>query len=597
MASSQRTGLRRGLTHYGDPDFALYLRRSFARSMGYGEAMLERPVVGICNTASGFNNCHRLLPELIEAVERGVLAAGGLPLQFPTISLGEPFLSPTSLMFRNLMSMDVEEMIRAQPMDAVRAGRRLRQDRAGALMGALSADKPALLVVAGPMMTGRYREARLGACTDCRRFWAEYRGGRIDEPEIRRIETRLATTAGTCPVMGTASTMACLAETLGMTLPGTATIPAVHADRLRAGEASGMRAVALAQGGGPTPRQIVTPAAVENALSVLLAIGGSTNGILHLTAIAGRAGIEVPLQRFNELSDRTPVLVDLKPTGPHYMEDLFAAGGLGAVLRELQPLLHLETTSVTGETLRARLEGEPDWVDRSVVRPFAEPVSEVGGLVALFGSLAPGGAILKRSAADARLFEHEGRAVVFESLEDLAARIDDPDLEVTPDDVLVLQNAGPKSGTGMPEAGYLPIPAKLARAGVKDMIRISDARMSGTAFGTIVLHVTPEAARRRPARAGPQRRSDPVERRRASARPAGGRRRARPPARRVARSTPSARARLRKALPRSRPAGGSGLRLRFPAGVTAGLNTSALSGRRGPGRHAPTPQCRAQAIC
>jgi dihydroxy-acid dehydratase len=494
MTTSEKTGLRRGLTHYGDPDFALYLRRSFARSMGYGEALLERPVIGICNTASGFNNCHRLLPELIASVERGVLAAGGLPLVFPTISLGEPFLSPTSLMFRNLMSMDVEEMIRAQPMDAVVLVGGCDKTVPALLMGALSADKPALLLVAGPMMTGRYREARLGACTDCRRFWAEYRGGGIDEPEIRRIETRLATTAGTCPVMGTASTMACLAETLGMTLPGTATIPAVHADRLRAGEASGMRAVALAGGGAPTPPQIVTADAVENALSVLLAIGGSTNGILHLTAIAGRAGIEVPLQRFNELSDRTPVLVDLKPTGPHYMEDLFAAGGLGAVLRELQPLLQLDTVSVTGESLRARLDGEPDWVDRSVVRPLAEPVAEVGGLVALFGSLAPGGAILKRSAADARLFEHEGRAVVFESLEDLAARVDDPELEVTPDDVLVLQNAGPKSGTGMPEAGYLPIPARLARAGVKDMIRISDARMSGTAFGTIVLHVTPEAA-------------------------------------------------------------------------------------------------------
>jgi dihydroxy-acid dehydratase len=494
MTKSEKTGLRRGLTHYGDPDFALYLRRSFARSMGYGEAMLERPVVGICNTASGFNNCHRLLPELIEAVERGVLAAGGLPLVFPTISLGEPFLSPTSLMFRNLMSMDVEEMIRAQPMDAVVLVGGCDKTVPALLMGALSADKPALLVVAGPMMTGRYREARLGACTDCRRFWAEYRGGRIDEPEIRRIEARLATTAGTCPVMGTASTMACLAETLGMTLPGTAAIPAVHADRLRAGEASGIRAVALAQKGGPRPRQIVTPDAVENALRVLLAIGGSTNGILHLAAIAGRAGIDIPLDRFNELSDCTPVLVDLKPTGPHYMEDLFAAGGLGAVLRELQPLLKLETTSVMGETLRERLESAPDWVDRSVVRPFAEPISGVGGLVALFGSLAPGGAILKRSAADARLFEHEGRAVVFASLENLAARIDDPDLDVTPADVLVLQNAGPKSGTGMPEAGYLPIPAKLARAGVKDMIRISDARMSGTAFGTIVLHVTPETA-------------------------------------------------------------------------------------------------------
>jgi dihydroxy-acid dehydratase len=493
MTKPEKTGLRRGLTHYGDPDFALYLRRSFARSMGYGEAMLERPVVGVCNTASGFNNCHRLLPELIEAVKRGVLAAGGLPLEFPTISLGEPFLSPTSLMFRNLMSMDVEEMIRAQPMDAVVLVGGCDKTVPALLMGALSADKPAILVVAGPMMTGRYREARLGACTDCRRFWAEYRGGRIDEPEIRRIETRLATTAGTCPVMGTASTMACLAETLGMTLPGTATIPAVHADRLRAGEASGMRAVALARE-GLTPRQIVTSAAVENALAVLLAIGGSTNGILHLTAIAGRAGIDVSLGRFNELSDRTPVLVDLKPTGPHYMEDLFAAGGLGAVLRELAPALHLDAASVTGETLAARLEGEPDWVDRGVVRPFDQPVSEVGGLIALFGSLAPGGAILKRSAADARLFEHEGRAVVFQSLEDLAARIDDPDLEVTPDDVLVLQNAGPKSGTGMPEAGYLPIPAKLAHSGVKDMIRISDARMSGTAFGTIVLHVTPEAA-------------------------------------------------------------------------------------------------------
>jgi dihydroxy-acid dehydratase len=494
MTKSEPTGLRRGLTHYGDSDFALYLRRSFARSMGYGEAMLERPVVGICNTASGFNNCHRLLPELIEAVKRGVLAAGGLPLEFPTISLGEPFLSPTSLMFRNLMSMDVEEMIRAQPMDAAVLVGGCDKTLPALLMGALSGDKPAILVVAGPMMTGRYREARLGACTDCRRFWAEYRGGRIDELEIRRIETRLATTAGTCPVMGTASTMACIAETLGMTLPGTATIPAVHADRLRAGEASGMRAVALAREGHPTPRQIVTPDAIENALRVLLAIGGSTNGILHLSAIAGRAGIEVPLHRLNELSDETPVLVDLKPTGPHYMEDLFAAGGLGAVLRELQPLLHPETISVAGDTLGARLEDAPDWVDRSVVRSLDQPISEVGGLVALFGSLAPGGAILKRSAADTRLFEHEGRAVVFEDLEDLAARIDDPDLDAAPDDVLVLQNAGPKSGTGMPEAGYLPIPGKLARAGVKDMIRISDARMSGTAFGTIVLHVTPEAA-------------------------------------------------------------------------------------------------------
>jgi dihydroxy-acid dehydratase len=493
MPTSRTTGLGRGLTHYGDPDFALYLRRSFARSMGYSDAMLARPVVGITNTASGFNNCHRHLPELIAAVERGVLAAGGLPLTFPTISLGEPFVSPTSLMFRNLMSMDVEEMIRAQPMDAVVLVGGCDKTVPALLMGALAADRPAILVVAGPMMTSRYRDERLGACTDCRRYWAQYRAGRIERAEIERIETRLATTAGTCPVMGTASTMACIAETLGMTLPGTAAIPAVHADRLRAAEASGAHAVTLACQ-GPRPREVVTEAAISNALRVLLAIGGSTNGILHLAAIAGRAGLPLALDAFNGVSDATPVLVDLKPTGPHYMEDFFAAGGLGAVLRELKPLLDLDAPTVTGESLASRLDGEAPWVDRGVIRPLADPRQPQGGLVALFGSLAPGGAILKRSAADARLFEHEGRAVVFGSLEELSARIDDQGLDVTPDDVLVLQNAGPKSGSGMPEAGYLPIPGKLARHGVKDMIRISDARMSGTAFGTIVLHVTPEAA-------------------------------------------------------------------------------------------------------
>jgi dihydroxy-acid dehydratase len=493
MTGTNKTGLARGLTHYGDPDFALYLRRSFARSMGYSDAMLARPVIGITNTASGFNNCHRHLPELIAAVERGVLAAGGLPITFPTISLGEPFVNPTSLMFRNLMSMDVEEMIRAQPMDAVVLVGGCDKTVPALLMGALAADRPAILVVAGPMMTSRHREERLGACTDCRRYWAQYRAGEISRAEIERVETRLATTAGTCPVMGTASTMACIAETLGMTLPGTAAIPAVHADRLRAAEASGAYAVTLARE-GPRPREVVTAAAISNALRVLLAIGGSTNGILHLAAIAGRAGLPLALDAVNSVSDGTPVLVDLKPTGPHYMEDFFAAGGLGAVLRELKPLLDLDAPTVTGDTLAARLDGESPWVDRSVIRPLAEPRQAQGGLVALFGSLAPGGAILKRSAADARLFEHEGRAVVFASLEDLSARIDDPGLDVTPDDVLILQNAGPKSASGMPEAGYLPIPGKLARQGVKDMIRISDARMSGTAFGTIVLHVTPEAA-------------------------------------------------------------------------------------------------------
>ncbi|HKW55599.1 MAG TPA: dihydroxy-acid dehydratase [Stellaceae bacterium] len=487
-------GLARGLTNYGDRDFALYLRRSFAKSMGYSAAMLAKPVIGIANTASGFNNCHRLVPELVDAVKRGVLAAGALPIEFPTISLGEVYLNPTSLMFRNLMSVDTEEMIRAQPMDAVVLVGGCDKTVPAQLMGAASANVPAIQLVTGPMMTGPYRGERLGACTDCRRFWARFRAGEIGRQEIDEVEGRLATTAGTCAVMGTASTMASIAEALGMMLPGTAAIPAVHADRLRAAEASGAAAVKLAQA-KLTPDRIITQRSVGNALRVLLAIGGSTNAILHLTAIAGRVGVDIPLKQLNELSDATPVLVDLKPTGPHYMEDLFAAGGIGAVLRELKPLLHLDCLTVTGETLGQRLaEGEGAYVDRKVVRPLEQPLQPQGGLVALFGSLAPKGAILKRSAADAKLFEREGRAVVFSSLEDLAKRIDDPALDVTPEDFLVLQNAGPTSASAMPEAGYLPIPGKLARAGVKDMVRISDARMSGTAYGTVVLHVSPDAA-------------------------------------------------------------------------------------------------------
>jgi dihydroxy-acid dehydratase len=489
---SRRTGLDARLTNYGDPDFARYLRRSFAKSMGYSSEMLDRPIVGIATSASGFNNCHRLMPELSEAVKRGVLAAGGLPLEFPTISLGEVFLSPTSLVFRNLMAMDVEEMIRAQPMSAVVLIGGCDKTVPAQLMGALSADMPAIHLVVGPMMTGRYRGERLGACTDCRRFWARYRSGEVSAEEISAVEDTLAVTAGTCAVMGTASTMACLTEALGMSLPGSAAMPAVHADRLRVAEATGAEAVRLS-GNGSAPRQIVTRESIENALRVLLAIGGSTNAVIHLAAIAGRVGLTVDLRRLNELSDSTPVLVDLKPTGQHYMEDFHAAGGVGAVLQELRPLLHLQCRSVTGQILEERLRERPAFVDHAVIRSCDEPFQRTGGLIALFGNLAPNGAILKRSAADARLFEHEGRAVVFTGLEDLAARIDDPDLDVTPDDVLVLQNAGP-IGAGMPEAGYLPIPAKLARAGVKDMVRISDARMSGTAFGTVILHVSPECA-------------------------------------------------------------------------------------------------------
>ncbi|HLA21786.1 MAG TPA: dihydroxy-acid dehydratase [Pseudolabrys sp.] len=492
--SDKPTGIEHGLTNYGDRDFSLYLRRSFARSMGYSNAMLKKPVVGIAYTPSGFNNCHRHFPELLDAVKRGVLAAGALPMAFPTISLGEVFLSPTSMKFRNLMSMDTEEMIRAQPMDAVVLMGGCDKTVPAQLMGAVSAGRPAVMLVGGPMMTGRHRGERLGACTDCRRFWAQYRAGKIDEAEINEIEGKLAVTAGTCAVMGTASTMACLVEALGMILPGTAAIPAVHADRLRAAEATGALAVKLI-GSKLTPDRIINKKSIENAFRVLLAIGGSTNAVIHLAAIAGRAGVPVSLQRLNELSDSTPVLVNLKPVGNGYMEDLFAAGGMGALMREIKDLLHLDAITVTGETLGERLAADAGgFVDRSIIAERKAPLEPQGGLVALFGNLAPQGAILKRSAADAKLFELEGKAVVFASLEDLAARIDDPNLDVTADDFLVLQNAGPHSQAAMPEAGYLPIPKKLATKGVKDMVRVSDARMSGTAFGTIVLHVTPDSA-------------------------------------------------------------------------------------------------------
>jgi dihydroxy-acid dehydratase len=493
MGDEPVQGLSRGLTNYGDKDFSVYLRNSFASSMGYSREALNKPIVGIANSFSGFNNCHRHFPELLEAVKRGVLLGGALPIEFPTISLGEVFLSPTSLKFRNLMSMDTEEMVRAQPMDAVVLMGGCDKTVPAQLMGAASANLPAVQLVAGPMMTSRYGEERLGACTDCRRFWGKYRAGEVSTEQINDIEGRLATTAGTCAVMGTASTMACIAETLGMSLPGTAAIPAVHADRLRAAEASG-RAAARMIGQPIRPSEIITEKSVENALRMLLALGGSTNAIVHLTAIAGRLGIKVSLERMNELSDTTPVLVNLKPVGEHYMEDFFFAGGVGAVLRELKPLLHLDTLSVAGETLSDRLERDPGYIDHRVIAKAEAPLEPQGGLVGLFGNLAPRGAVLKRSAADETLFEKIGRAVVFNSLEDLANRIDDPDLDITKDDFMVLQNAGPKSASGMPEAGYLPIPKKLSSQGVKDMVRISDARMSGTAFGTIILHVAPEAS-------------------------------------------------------------------------------------------------------
>ena len=488
-----KLGMRRALTSYGDEAFSLFLRKAFIKAMGYSDDALSRPVVGITNTFSGFNACHRNVPELIEAVKRGVMLAGGLPVEFPTISLHESFSHPTSMYLRNLMSIDVEEMIRAQPMDAVVLIGGCDKTVPALLMGAASADTPAIVLVTGPMVTGSHRGERLGACTDCRRLWAKFRAGEISDEEITEINAALAPSAGTCMVMGTASTMACMTEALGMMLPGGAAIPAVHADRLRAAEATGARAVGIANE-RLAPSSIMTPHAFENALRMLLAIGGSTNAIVHIAAIAGRLGIRVDLEAFDRLGRETPVLVDLKPTGQHYMEDLFKAGGAAAILRELKPLLNLDCVTVSGKSLGANLDAAPPPFAQDVVRPFADPIFREGGIAVLRGNLAPNGAIIKQAAATPRLLQHTGRAVVFANLEDLAERIDRDDLDVSADDVLVLQNAGPKGAPGMPESGYTPIPRKLARQGVKDMVRISDARMSGTAFGTIVLHISPEAA-------------------------------------------------------------------------------------------------------
>jgi dihydroxy-acid dehydratase len=491
-AIAPAAGLHKGLTSYGDSGFSLFLRKAFVKGAGFTDNALNRPVIGIANTGSAFNPCHGNMPQLIEAVKRGVMLAGGLPMDFPTISIHESFASPTSMYLRNLMSMDTEEMIRAQPMDAVILIGGCDKTVPAQLMGAASAGIPAIQLVTGSMLTGSHRSERVGACTDCRRFWGKYRADEIDGEEIAEVNNALVASVGTCSVMGTASTMACVTEALGMMVPGGASPPAVTADRIRIAERTGAIAVNMALA-GLTPDKIMTIKAFENALRVLLAIGGSTNGIIHLTAVAGRLGIDLSLDRLDVLGRETPVLIDLKPSGQYYMEDFHHAGGMHALLRELRPLLHLDAMTVTGRTIGEELDSAGPGFPQHVVRPLSNPLYPQGGIAVLRGNLAPGGAIIKQSAADPVLMEHEGRAVVFEDIDDLVLRIDDDALDVLADDVLVLKHIGP-TGASMPEAGYIPIPKKLARAGVKDMVRISDGRMSGTAGGTIVLHVTPESA-------------------------------------------------------------------------------------------------------
>ncbi|KQO77215.1 IlvD/Edd family dehydratase [Methylobacterium sp. Leaf88] len=488
------TGLRKGLTSYGDAGFSLFLRKAFIKAAGYSDDALDRPIVGITNTASDYNPCHGNAPALIEAAKRGVMLAGGLPMVFPTISIHESFAHPTSMFLRNLMAMDTEEMLRAQPMDAVLVIGGCDKTLPAQIMAAASVDLPTVVIPVGPMVVGHHKGEVLGACTDCRRLWSAHRAGEIDEDEIERVNGRLAPSVGTCMVMGTASTMACVTEALGLSLPMSATVPAPHAERIRIAEASGRRAAEMAVSGGPRPSELLTPAAFRNAQIVLQAIGGSTNGLIHLTAIANRTPHGIDLDAFDALGRAVPVLVDLKPSGQHYMEHFHHAGGVPALLRNLGALIDLDAATVAGGTLRDVVAAAEAVPGQTVIRSADDPIKPVGAMAVLRGNLAPRGALIKHSAASPALLQHTGRAVVFGSIADMTTRIDDPDLDVGPDDILVLQNGGPKGAPGMPEAGYLPIPKKILARGIKDMVRISDARMSGTAFGTIVLHITPESA-------------------------------------------------------------------------------------------------------
>lgn len=460
--------------------------RAWSKASGFDDIDLAKPIVGIAQTWSEFNHCHIHFKELAEAVKRGVWQAGGWPMEFPTISLGEFHTRPTTMLYRNLMAMDAEEMIRSQPMDGVVLLASCDKNVPALLMGATSADKPAI------MLTGGWNGQVLGACTDCRRLTEDLRAGRISLDQYREIEDALGRSTGHCMVMGTASTMASISEALGMAVPGTAAIPAPDSRRLRLAEAVGRQIVETIQK-NITPSRVLTEKSFDNAIRVLMAIGGSTNAVVHLIAMAGRAGIKLPLDRFDELSRTTPLIVNLRPSGEFHMEDLFEAGGIPAVLKELAPLLHLDCLTVSGRTLGEEIE-RAEVKRRDVIYALNEPMAKEGGIAVLRGNLCPGGAIIKQSAASPSLMRHTGRAVVFRNQEDLEARIDSPDLDVRPDDVIVLQNVGPKGGPGMPEWGSIAMPKKLLDQGVRDMVRISDARMSGTAQGTVVLHVCPESA-------------------------------------------------------------------------------------------------------
>ena len=476
---------------FQSPEYYGFSRRAWLRSEGFASDIFEgRPIVGICNSWSELNNCNAHLREVAAAVKRGVLIAGGIPLEFPTISLGEMFMLPTAMMFRNLMAMDVEESIRANPLDAVVLLCGCDKTTPAQLMGAASADIPAIVVPGGPMLVGEWRGQRLGSGTDGKKLFDEYRTGRLSNEEWSEVESCIARSTGHCAVMGTASTMTSLAEVLGMTLPGCANIPAPDSRRLAIAELSGRRVVEMIEP-GLAPSRILTRAAFENAITMLMALGGSTNAVVHLIAIAGRLGIRLTLEDFDRISRRTPCLVNVKPSGEYVMEDLFHAGGIPAVMSRIADLLHGDCLAVNGKTLA---ENTGPSLNDAVIRRRDEPIYREGGIAVLSGNLAPDGAVIKQTAASPELLEHRGRAFVFENHEQMLGAVERDDLPVDRTTVLVMRNSGPKGAPGFPEWGHIPMPRKLLREGVTDVVRISDARMSGTSYGTVVLHVAPESA-------------------------------------------------------------------------------------------------------
>ncbi|SCW77217.1 dihydroxy-acid dehydratase [Paenibacillus tianmuensis] len=492
MAEQSGNGKRRGEAYFADEGLWGFIHRSFTKSMGYTEEDLAKPVIGICNTFSELNKCHSHFNELVDYVKRGVWQAGGLPMEFPTISIGEPYVKPTTMLLRNLMAMDTEEMLKAHPIDGVVLIGGCDKTVPAQLMAAASANIPAIVLTGGPMLNGRLNGRSLGACTDCYQFTLEHKAGNINDEQLATAENAICRSDGHCMVMGTASTMASIAEALGMALPGCAAIPAPDSRRRHMAERTGSQIVNLVKA-DIRPREIMTEAALENAIRVTMASGGSTNAIIHLVAIAGRLGIRLPLEKFDEIAAATPFLLNLRPSGQYQMEEYFEAGGVPALMKEMEGLLHGDCLTVTGRTISENLRGV-EVLDRNVIYPLDQPLDPQGGIAVLRGNLAPDGALIKQTAVSPHLKKHRGRAVVFESPADLDRRIDDPELDVDENSVLVLKNAGPKGAPAMPEIGQIPIPKKLLLRGVRDMVRISDARISGTSYGALIVHAAPEAA-------------------------------------------------------------------------------------------------------